>query len=427
MIIIDEKKDCCGCTACVEICPKGCIDFLADEEGFRYPKVNTDECINCSLCEKSCPVINRPIQSLPKKVIAAQNIDNRVRINSSSGGVFSFLAEIVIKDGGVVFGAAFDKRWNVNHTFTDSLEGLFPFRGSKYVQSNIGESYKQCKSFLQAGKKVLFSGTPCQIAGLRTYLRKNYENLITIDVICHGVPSPAVWSEYKNTVCPKGIDGENSVSSLKKKPVLTGIFFRDKRAGWRKYGFSAWEGATGRSDENTVFPPKHSKRRLYEIQQENIFLRGFLQNLYLRPSCHSCQFRDYHSGSDVTLADFWGVERLFPSIDDDKGTSLVIIKNERIIPMLIRGGLFVREIKESDYTIAFNGNSSLFTDDKPSPNREQFFIEFYKNPTHIDKLVLKYTDYPVNLSRKNKLDHILMSVGLYGIVKYLITLARKLL
>ena len=203
MISIKDKKKCCGCSACVQRCPKQCINFREDNEGFRYPYIDTDKCINCGLCEKVCPIINQYNEKVPTKVYAAINTNEKIRMQSSSGGIFTYIATKVIEEKGVVFGARFDKNWEVKHDFTENIEGLSAFRGSKYMQSRIEDNYLKVEKFLKDGRKVLFSGTPCQIAGLKRYLKKNYENLLTIDIICHGVPSPKIWRLYLNEIYKK--------------------------------------------------------------------------------------------------------------------------------------------------------------------------------------------------------------------------------
>lgn len=196
MIDIIQKQDCCGCEACVQICPKGCMCMVEDTEGFLYPQVDKSVCVNCGLCEKVCPVIHQNKSRTPLKVYAAKNMDEEVRLKSSSGGIFTLLAESVIKRGGVVFGAKFDDEWMVVHDYTDNIEGVAAFRGSKYVQSIIGNAYRKVEQFLKSGRMVLFTGTPCQIAGLKKYLRKEYKKLLAVDLVCHGVPSPKVWQMY---------------------------------------------------------------------------------------------------------------------------------------------------------------------------------------------------------------------------------------
>lgn len=211
MIRIYNKHDCCGCNSCVQRCPKSSITMREDEEGFLYPDVDESTCIDCGLCETVCPVIHQSTVRKPIAVCAAKNKDEKIRLSSSSGGAFTALAESVIDEDGVVFGAKFDEDWSVVHDYMETREGLAAFRGSKYVQSRIGDSFKKAEQFLKAGRKVLFSGTPCQIAGLKRFLRKEYDNLLTVDFICHGVPSPGVWREYLKEETARQCGGKNTV------------------------------------------------------------------------------------------------------------------------------------------------------------------------------------------------------------------------
>ena len=249
---------------------------------------------------------------------------------SSSGGVFSVIAEKVISNGGVVFGTKWNNTFEAVVDWTDSIEGLTAFRGSKYLQSVIGNNYKKVEEFLGKGKFVLFSGTPCQINGLKSYLGKEYENLLTIEVICHGGPSPLVWQKYlKSIVRPQGGDGRNTVSlSLKLSSVITGVNFRDKANGWKKFGFRIDYGSADSSaEQNSVF--ELTKNPYIEPFDQNDYMRAFLSNLSLRPSCFDCKAKSGNSGADITIGDLWGVDKLNPEIDDDKGISLIIIHSEK--------------------------------------------------------------------------------------------------
>jgi len=226
MIQLKEKKDCCGCFACATICPQHCITMDEDHEGFRYPIIDKDSCTDCGLCSKVCPVINRYTKTeFETKVFACQNKNEQIRLESSSGGIFSLLAENTIQKKGVVFGARFDDDFFVIHDFTETIEGLEAFRGSKYVQSFIGDNYKKAEQFLIQGREVLFTGTSCQIAGIKHYLRKEYNNLLTVDIVCHGVPSPKVFKLY--------LEELNSQQDGKLEKIL----FRDKTDGWKKFSF----------------------------------------------------------------------------------------------------------------------------------------------------------------------------------------------
>lgn len=335
MIQITDKKKCCGCSACAQICPRQCITMQEDEQGFLYPKVDKDACVACHLCEKVCPVLNQREDKQPTEVYAAKNPNEEVRLKSSSGGIFSILAEKVLEEKGVVFGAKFNDKWEVEHGYIEDINDLDNLRRSKYVQSNIKDNYKKAEEFLKQGRKVLFTGTPCQIAGLKNYLRKDYDNLLCVDVVCHGAPSPRVWRDYLSFIRrPEGAGvGKNTVSfsCLKEMPVITGISFRDKSTGWQKYGFNVLI-ASEVSNQNSVSRPLNTIDKnvfIHETLDKNIFMQGFLKDLYLRESCYHCPAKKGKSHSDITLADFWGINNVFPKINDDKGVSVVMINSEK--------------------------------------------------------------------------------------------------
>lgn len=344
MIKIKEKKNCCGCHACAMVCVKHCITMTSDEEGFLYPIVDNNLCINCGLCEKVCPIINQSKPRQPLRVFAAKNKNEEIRRQSSSGGVFTSLAEIVINEGGIVFGAQFDKDWNVIHSWTDAIEGIANFRGSKYVQSTIGDSYREAMEFLKQGRKVLFTGTPCQIAGLNKYLRKEYDNLLTVEVVCHGVPSPKIWIEYLQMLKLKNIGA---------------ISHKDKSTGWREYSFTI---------------KKISNELIFkERATDNIYLKSFLKNYILRPSCFSCPAKAGRSNADISLADYWGIEKLSPEMDDNKGINFVCCNThdgQRYINSL---DLQIKEVNYQD-TIPYNACIEKSTNE---PNDRQKFWEEY--------------------------------------------------
>lgn len=305
MIKIIDKQNCCGCEACVQVCPKQCIFFTQDMEGFFYPKVNEALCINCGLCDKVCPVMQQYEERIPLKTLAAINKNDEVRLASSSGGIFTLLAEQVLDRQGVVFGARFNEQWQVVFDAAETKEGLKAFQGSKYVQAHIGNSYKQCKQYLDAGREVLFSGTQCQISGLLHFLRKPYSNLLTVDFICHGVPSPLVWECYLNEVLNVG------------NKAINNIQFRNKIRGWNQFSFA-------------VEYNEDDQYLLITIPfKEDIYIRAFLCNLTLRPSCYACPAKSGKSHSDITIADFWGINSVNPDMDDDKGTSLVLVNTDK--------------------------------------------------------------------------------------------------
>ena len=343
MIKIQNKQDCCGCSACVQRCPKQCITLHEDEEGFLYPKVDMATCIDCGLCEKVCPVLHQAEERVPIEVFAAKNPNGEIRYESSSGGIFTLLAEQAIDAGGVVFGVKWNEHFDAVHAYTETKEGLAVFRGSKYVQSQVGETFRQAEQFLKQGRQVLYSGTPCQIAALKLYLRKDYENLLAIDIICHGAPSPGVFRWYLSEELQmaaarqsgKKIQFRSSlpIPSIAKADVLArehgfkikDIRFRDKRLGWKKYSFVL---SLVPLSESVDDGEKNSVSLSYTLH-ENAFMRGFLRDIYLRPSCYACPSKAGKSGSDITLADYWGINSLMPELDDDRGVSAITINSER--------------------------------------------------------------------------------------------------
>lgn len=316
MIKLSRKADCCGCGACVQRCPKQCISMVKDEQGFLYPETDMDHCVRCGLCESVCPVINKGGGHEPLLVYAAKNKNEDERYLSSSGGIFVLFANKIIEQGGVVFGVRFDEKWHAIHSFVETKEDLKQFLGSKYVQSRTGDAFKQTKDFLKKGRPVLFTGTPCQIAGLKNFLGKEYDGLLTIEVLCHGVPSPRVWDDYLNYITrPKGtIAGKNiGLSSLNEMPFIEKISFRDKQKGWRKYALVI----------------RKAGKVIRETHKENLYMKSFLKNLCLRPSCFHCPSKGGKSGSDISLGDFWTMKKYCADFDDDKGVTLVYLNSDK--------------------------------------------------------------------------------------------------
>lgn len=340
------SEKCCGCTACHSVCPKKCITMKEDNEGFLYPIVDNALCIDCQQCVKVCPFYNPYNEEKPIKVYAAYNNSESIRLQSSSGGIFTMMAEKAIKEGGVVFGARFTKDWQVEIVPTENIEELAAFRGSKYLQAQVGESFKQAKDYLRQGRKVLFSGTPCQIAGLRHYLRKDYDNLLTVDFVCHGVPSPKVWSIYLSQITDAG------------KRAIKDIKFRDKPNGLKRFNF------TLSYDESD---------KLYTMSSytsENHYMKAFLSNMILRPSCYNCQAKCGRSQSDITIADFWGIEQVLPQMDDDKGTSLLLVHTSNGSSVLTFNQIKYEAVT---YDVALKYNPAIEKSAIPHKKRKDFF------------------------------------------------------
>ncbi len=365
---IDIKKEsCCGCWACINVCPRDAIEMKEDEEGFLYPSIDEEICSQCELCKKVCPVLNKPQRKGTIEspiVLASWNKDGAIRQVSSSGGVFSVLANSILEEGGIVFGAAFTRDSLVEHKAIFDKEGLGQLRGSKYLQSRIGKTYKEAQGYLKQGKTVLFSGTPCQIGGLYAFLGKEYENLLTCDIVCHGVPSPRVFNKYL----------EYLETHYNSKAIS--VSFRDKRLGWKLFSTSI------KFEDNNEYSLPLS---------QDAFMIGFLRNIYLRPSCHRCPFTNIYRIGDITLADFWGIGSKRPDLDDDKGTSLILINTEKG-RTLFKGCEENLFYSESSLEQAIKGNPCLVQPSKPSKRRDEFFKDFKEKPFEI--VMKKYMSPP---------------------------------
>ena len=307
MPTLATKEYCTGCTACASVCPKGCIVMAADENGFLCPVIDAERCIDCGLCEKTCPVLS-PLKKAEKEPLAyaAYIKDEAVRMESSSGGVFTELAKTVFQDGGAVFGAAYNEQFEVVHICVEREDELSKLRGAKYSQSDLHGVFDEVKTRLDRGQRVLFSGTPCQVGGLKAFLRKDYENLLTVDFVCHSVPSPMAWREYVKYRAQSDSSGELPVS----------INLRSKKTGWSHYQYSnlfEYEGGV-------EYAAKSS---------ESLYMKLFVDGYINRESCANCQFKGYSRVSDLTIGDFWGVWDIVPEMDDNKGTSVILVQSER--------------------------------------------------------------------------------------------------
>lgn len=346
MIRLTKKANCCGCGACAQSCPKNCISMEPDSEGFLYPKVDETQCVNCGLCEKVCPILfKQKPDSIKVAAYAAYTSNSELREKSSSGGFFSLLAQEILNRGGTVAGAAFDADFSVRHILVENDAELDRLRGSKYVQSRMEDTYVQIRDLLKQGRPVLFTGVACQIAGLKAFLGREYENLYTVDVLCHGVPSPKVWAHYRREQAQ--IHGT----------TLEEVSFRDKRKGWRHYSMAL----------NFAEGVEYCRPGA-----EDTYLRVFLRDLCLRPSCHSCRFKDFPRLSDLTIGDAWGIERHMPDLDDDHGTSVVLVNSEKGMGLwnAVADNAVSRQ-GELDVLLPKSADSRKSV--KPHPNRSRFF------------------------------------------------------
>lgn len=335
---ICEKKLCSGCGCCEYVCPRDAVSMVSDEEGFKRPVIDPDKCVECGLCQKKCPV-NTTKETEHTAAYVGFAKDKALRKSSSSGGVFGLLARSVISEGGVVFGAGFGEELRVVHKAAVNEEQLSELRGSKYVQSDVGNAYTEVAEALSAGKRVLFSGTPCQCAAVKA-LFGDRENLLLVDVICHGTPSPLLWERF--------------ISDEFEAPVSAS--FRDKGLGWEEFSMKVV-----------------AKERTYSCSRyKDPYLRLFLKNVALRPSCYSCTWKGSKYTSDITLLDFWGVSTHYPHMNDNKGTSGVVVrgeKGEKAINAIKSEGIF----EAADMKSISRVNPAYYISTAYNDGREEFF------------------------------------------------------
>lgn len=306
MIVIKEKKDCCGCSACASVCPHDAIEMKVDDEGFVYPDVDVHSCVDCKACEKVCPLRANyvPVQTDYPKVFAAVNKDETEYNASSSGGMFMLIAREIMKHGGVAFGSRYDADFRVVHSLAEDMVGCARFQGSKYTQSDTIGVYPKVRQFLKEGRKVLFTGTPCQVAGLRLYLKKEYENLFCCDLICHGVPSPSIYADYLNFV------------SQNKK--IARINFKYKIKG---------------KDRTTLRIDYSDGTSIQDCLKTRVWNELQFSGCIERPSCYDCKFTNFHRPGDISLGDFWGLNKLHSNFCKGKCPSLVILNTNKGLEM----------------------------------------------------------------------------------------------
>ena len=349
MITITDKQKCCGCYACMNVCPVHCITMVKDTEGFYYPSVLTQKCIRCDKCQNICPIKNkRHIEKYQNTAIAAYAKDEIIRKKSSSGGAYYVLARSIINSGGIVYGARYSEDFKyVYHTAVTENSELERIIGSKYIQSRIDTVYLQVLDLVRNNKLVLFSGTPCQIEGLYSILGRDYDNLFTIDIVCHGVPSELIWQRYLNS---SKIDNIQNVN------------FRDKTNGWTNYSLSV-------VNENSRLIIPHS---------QNTYMQAFIQGYTLRPSCYDCKFKGTERISDITLGDLWGASKISNIENGDTGISLLVINSKKGKQLLEKNKPFL-VIQQIDLTQAIQYNSSYIKSSTMPQKRNNFFVELDNN------------------------------------------------
>lgn len=369
MISIKNNVDCCGCNACGDVCPKGSITFQVDHEGFWYPVVDMATCIDCKLCENVCPILTKADnikRYKAPKVYAAYSKDENVRIDSTSGGIHSTLANYIYSQGGYVGGAVYNKDFTVSHVVSDDRSLLPEIRSSKYIQSSMEGQYKEVKRLLDEGEKVFYCAAPCQIQALYKYLKHDYDNLVTSDFICRGVNSPKVFLSYLNML-------ERQYGAK-----VTRVKFKAKKWGWHNFSLRV----------NFENGNEYCKDR-----EHDLFFIGYLQyGNFARPSCYECSFKGFPQKADITLGDFWGIEKLDVSLDNDKGTSLVMVNSEKGRQLLesIENNIVSREFSMED---ALKGNGAMKSSLQTSyPTRVEFFNALDNYP--FDMVAKKYFPMP---------------------------------
>ena len=389
MINIADKSLCCGCAACGQICPKHSIAMKPDEEGFLYPEVDKSTCVDCHLCEKVCPVLNvKPEEQRPQEGYVVQHRDEEILRQSTSGGAFTAIASWVIEQGGVVFGAAYDEDFTIHHTWVSELEELVRFRNSKYAQSETRDSYHQAKAFLDRGKIVLYSGTPCQLEGLLRFLRRKYENLITVDVVCRACPSPLVFKKY--------LEMQQEMLGGR----INNVRFRDKYYG---YSYSSMSiGSDG--------------KQYHEGIDTDPYLRAFFSEISIRPSCIECKFRKRYRETDFTIWDCFDIASYSEEMNNDKGATKVLTHSERAKNMIpkLRDKLYIMSSNPKQMLI-MGGVNEIDIKLAAHPLRQQFFKDLNNMPPM--EVFDKY--FPVRLKNKaeKKARILFYKLGLYDLIK----------
>lgn len=358
-----KKNECTGCGVCSNICPNRALSMIEDELGFRYPQIDQELCINCGLCKKTCPIISKYCDNKFKEpqVYASWSKNANNRFMSTSGGIFFEIAKNVILEHGYVVGAAYDKDNMVEHIVVDNIIDLEKLRQSKYLQSNTKQIYSETKKILEKNGRVAFAGAPCQIAGLYSFLKKKYDNLITIEFICRGVNSPKAYKSWLNEI------------EKKENKKIKRVWFKYKEYGWKN------------SPKCTRIDFCDGSFKIYS-GSDNKFMSGYLgPNLYIRSACGVCHFKHLHCQADITLADFWGVEN---KLDDDKGTSMVLINSEVGEKYFKKAADSLFYNKKSLKDI-FKGNECFFSSVKINKKSIAFLREV--NGNNFSELVDKYS------------------------------------
>lgn len=369
LIELADKSQCTGCAACVSVCPHHCIYMKKGMDGFLYPEIYTSHCISCGACERVCPILNDfSKDNSILGVYSAYSKNDLLRISSSSGGIFSELATEILNLGGVVYGAIYNTNGSVEHMGIENIDMLEKLRGAKYSQSWLGDTFKIIKEQLETGRNILFSGMPCQVAGLKAFLHQDYDNLFCIDFVCHGVPSADAWEKYikyraqidNNGIFPRYVN------------------MRNKESGWSKYSYSI----------EMVYS---NEKRYISKNCDDPFMNFFVGDYILRKSCGNCHFKGFNRISDITLGDFWGIWDIDSEMDDNKGTSLVLTHSSKG-EELFRSILDNLKCKKATLEQAAKTNPSLVSSSIHKANRDELLKDLMKNDFKSTLNLLQSTD-----------------------------------
>ena len=365
-----ETEMCTGCSACATVCPSACLNMVPDEMGFLYPEIDEDICIGCKACESVCPILSPVSTHNTVTAFAAKNRSLEQRLTATSGGIFELISNYVLNQNGVVFGASYDEFYHVHHICIETREELAKLKGAKYSQSDVADAFSLAKHALETNRSVLFSGTACQIVGLKNYLGKDYDSLICVDLICHGVPSPAVWQKYINERAYADNRGIKPHS----------INLRCKMNGWQDYSVSFDYGI----------------HQYVVSARKDPYIQGFIHDLYLRPSCHSCTVKGLKRASDFTLGDYWGIGDQYPEFNDDKGTSIVLLHSEKAkqVWQTIRSQVYSLEV-DAERAVCQN---AMAIESTPKSPLAQAFRQRWKKES-LDELVWDLVQTPIPLKK----------------------------
>lgn len=395
VINLVNKADCSGCGACVCACPKKCLLMKSDSEGFYYPHIDDKSCIDCGKCLSVCAVKSKPkINSYGRRVFIVQHKNDKIRRESTSGGAFTAIAEYIIKNGGIVFGAGMNENFRVCHMPAYNLEQLALFRNSKYSQSDLGDTFLKIKNYLAEGKKILFSGTPCQVAGLKKFLHGDDENLVTVDVVCRGIPSPLVFEKY--------IDYQK-----KRLGEFDKVLFRDKYSGYTHTAMSVYRDNVCLYHNGLEYDP---------------MLKLFYQGMICRPVCSNCRFKEIERCSDFTLWDCFSAAEINSDFDDNKGTTFVMLhsQNAETIFEKIRDNI---RACEAETEKVCNNTAEMLKSISHNPKRQEFFKDV--NSMQPEELFDKWAPVTLTVRLNKLLRNILAKLGLYYIAKNLALKLKK--